>query len=62
MPEDTIRFSFEMLAGSATNQAPLTVCPDGHLVVSGRTHWQPLAIDENLRGLICRWVEHEEAA
>ena len=61
MPDETLRFSFETLAGAATNAAPLTVCPDGHLVVNGRTHWQPLAIDENLRGLICRWIEHEEA-
>lgn len=59
---DELRFSFEMLAGAAMNAAPLTVCPDGHLVVSSRTHWAPVAIDENLRGLVCRWVEHEEAA
>lgn len=61
MPDETIRFSFDMLAGAALNQAPLTSCKDGHLVVSGRTHWQPIAVDEFLRGLVCRWVEHEEA-
>lgn len=61
MPDETIQFPFETLATAAANAAPLTVCADGHLVVSGRTHWEPIAIDENLRGLICRWVEHEEA-
>jgi hypothetical protein len=61
MPDETIKFSFETLATSAANAAPLTVCPDGHLVVSGRTHWQPMSIDTLLTGLICRWVEHEEA-
>jgi hypothetical protein len=62
VPDETIRFCFETLAGAATNQAPLTVCPDGHLVVSGRTHWSPVAFDDHLRGLVCHWVEHEEAA
>lgn len=61
MPDETMRFPFETLAGAAANAAPLTVCPDGHLVVSSRTHWAPVAFDEHLGGIVCRWVEHEEA-
>lgn len=58
-PPDEIRFSFDWLGGAAAKQVPLTVCPDGHLVVRGNTHWSPVGISQDLRAVVCRVVEHE---
>jgi hypothetical protein len=56
---DEMSFSFDWLAGAA-NRPPqaLSVCPDGHLVVHGRTHYLPVRLSDDLRALWMRWVEH----
>lgn len=62
MTDDRLSFSLELLANADQAPKPLSVCDDGHLVVAGRTHWQPVALDGPLRSLICDWVEHPVTA
>jgi hypothetical protein len=61
MPDDKVSFSFDWLAGAAAKRMLLTVCPDGHLVVRGNTHWAPVAVSLDLNGLVCHVVQHKEA-
>ncbi|WP_250029772.1 hypothetical protein [Paractinoplanes maris] len=55
---DTIRFPLETILSAGQDTRPLDTCPAGHLVVAGRTHWQPIALAD-LQHLVCRWVEHD---
>lgn len=47
-----------MFTGAATQRDPLTVCPNGHLVINGNKHWKPEALDHSLARLICVLVDH----
>ncbi len=61
MPDDRISFPLETILGASEREPALTSCPDGHLVVAGRTHWAPRAVSADLGSLICDWVTHEPA-
>ncbi len=56
---DEMPFSLEWLAKAHTISA-VTVCPAGHLVVHGRTHWEPLRLSADLRALWCRIADHTD--
>lgn len=55
-----LAFSFDLLLGAAEKQRDLRVCDLGHLVVAGRTHWAPRALNPTLTSIICDWVEHPD--
>ncbi len=52
-------FSLDWLAGAAEKVPALSVCPDGHMVVNGNTHWSPTRISDDLRAIWFRMVTHE---
>lgn len=62
IPGDALTFSFDLLAGAHRDREILSVCPDGHLVVKGRTHWAPLRFATDRPSLICGFVDHPEPA
>ncbi len=55
---DEMPFSLDWLAGTAGRIQALAVCDQGHLVINGNTHWQPRALSQDLRTLICRITDH----
>lgn len=57
MPDDRIAFPLETLLAAGEATQPLSVCAEGHLVVAGRTHWKPEALDPTMRSLVCDWIE-----
>jgi hypothetical protein len=58
MPDDElIGFPLETILSAGEKAQPLDTCSLGHLVVAGRTHWQPTGLAD-LQTLTCRWVEH----
>lgn len=58
VPSDTMAFSLDLLSGARTNAHPLTVCPDGHLVLSGRNHYTPVRLTEDFKSLVFDKVPH----
>lgn len=54
---DPLSFSLDWLAESARTERPLTVCPDGHMVVRHNTHWKPLRFSGDLKSLWCEPVD-----
>jgi hypothetical protein len=61
MPDVEMPFSLDWLHGAATKPPEvLTVCDAGHLVVHGRTHYQPTRFSSDLGAIWCRWVHHGE--
>lgn len=61
-PATPSRSASTLLAGAHRDREILSVCPDGHLVVKGRTHWAPLRFATDRPSLICGFVEHPEPA
>jgi hypothetical protein len=57
MNTDPLPFTLEWLAEAARTSKPLTVCADGHLVVSKRSHWAPAKFSADLHALWCEPVE-----
>jgi hypothetical protein len=51
-----VAFSFDLLLGAGMAKLPLTVCPLGHLVVNGNSHYSPEAFAPGLKALSCRIV------
>lgn len=61
MTDQEMPFSLEWLVGAAGRPAEvLSVCDDGHLVVHGRTHYQPTRLSADLHALWMRWVDHPD--
>lgn len=63
-----VTFSFDLLLDAGLPKLPLTVCPHGHLVVNGNSHYAPEAFlpGPAPMALSCRLVEtcdgHQEPA
>lgn len=53
MTDQRINFPFDTLQAAGDRIRPLDVCNLGHLRVSGRTCWQPVAFESRLHGIIC---------
>jgi hypothetical protein len=63
MPDEEMAFSLEMLIGASKQPEPvLSACDRGHLVVRGRTHYEPIRMADDLHAIWFRWVDHEEAS
>lgn len=60
MADDEMRFSLDWLLGAAERVPQLSVCDRGHLVIRRNTHWQPVALTDDMRALVCRIAVHEE--
>jgi hypothetical protein len=60
--DDRLAFPLETLLTAAHQRKPLTVCDRGHLVVAGRTHWQPVRLTPDLHAIVCEPVTHQRAA
>lgn len=58
MAEERLAFSLALLADAENAPRPLSACTRGHLVVAGRTHWAPQALDMAMKTLTCTYVEH----
>lgn len=56
--EERLAFSMQLLADAKNAPRPIAGCPQGHLVVAGRTCWRPEALSEDLRTLTCVLVEN----
>jgi hypothetical protein len=56
--EKPLAFSLDLLAEAAKQTPPLTACPDGHLLIRGRSCWNPVRFSADLRALYCVPVEH----
>lgn len=54
---EELPFSLDWLAGAAAKVPSVAACNRGHLIVNGRTCWQPLSFSADLRALICTFVE-----
>ena len=54
---ERLSFSLTLLADAENAPRPLSACSRGHLVVAGRTHYRPEALDMQLKTLACSWVE-----
>lgn len=57
MSDERLAFSMALLANAGEAPRPLSGCNNGHLVVSGNSHWEPEAFSLDLRTLTCRLVE-----
>lgn len=60
----TVRtFAFSTLQAEGERTAPMVVTERGTLLVAGRTEWQPVGFDRDLRGVVCARVDqgHGEA-
>lgn len=60
MPDERLAFPLEALLAAGERERALSVCDLGHLVVAGRTHWRPVALTPDCRGLVCDWTEHAD--
>lgn len=55
--DDSLSFPLETLLSAGQATRPLDVCRLGHLRVSGRTCWRPLAFEPGPRAVICEPVD-----
>ncbi|GAA0528652.1 hypothetical protein GCM10010172_06560 [Paractinoplanes ferrugineus] len=62
MTDEPLPFPLNWLSEAARTSKPLSVCPDGHLLVRERSCWAPLKFSADLRSLYCLPVEHEREA
>lgn len=58
---DELPFRIDWLAAAAEKKPAVTACNLGHLLINGRTCWQPNRVSADLQAIWFRWVEHENA-
>ncbi|WP_433731038.1 hypothetical protein ACQP2Y_21660 [Actinoplanes sp. CA-051413] len=61
MLQHELPFKLEWLAAAGAKKPDVSVCPNGHLLITGRTCWSPLGFSDDLGALHCRMVEHCDA-
>lgn len=54
---ERLSFSIALLADAENAPRPLSACSLGHLVVAGRNHWKPEALNMTSKTLTCSYVE-----
>jgi hypothetical protein len=54
---ERLAFSVELIADAANASRPLNGADCGHLIVTGRNHFQPERFSFDLRTILCRRVD-----
>jgi hypothetical protein len=58
--EHELPFKLDWLAAAGARKQAVSTCPDGHLLINGRTCWSPDRFSADLGALYCRMVEHDK--
>lgn len=59
---ERLAFALATLADTANAPRPIAGCDNGHLIVAGRTCWQPETFSADLKTITCRLVEDCDTA